>query len=164
MNNWYQQLIKPEWAPPAYLFGPVWSMLYVVIAATYGYAGWMFFTGKIRFMVFLPFILNIVFNIAFTPIQGQTSTVYQIKFELDLPNSDLKYKVGMNGDAKIKLAEVKDVQTVPVEAVFEEKDEKFVYLRTEKSKIERRVVKTGLENDTDVEITDGLKEGETIIY
>jgi len=102
--------------------------------------------------------------IAFTPIQGQTSTVYQIKFELDLPNSDLKYKVGMNGDAKIKLAEVKDVQTVPVEAVFEEKDEKFVYLRTEKSKIERRVVKTGLENDTDVEITDGLKEGETIIY
>jgi len=69
MNNWYQQLIKPEWAPPAYLFGPVWSMLYVVIAATYGYAGWMFFTGKIRFMVFLPFILNIVFNIAFTPIQ-----------------------------------------------------------------------------------------------
>jgi tryptophan-rich sensory protein len=69
MNNWYQQLIKPQWAPPAYLFGPVWSVLYVIIAVTYSYAGWMFFTGKIRFIVFLPFILNIVFNLAFTPIQ-----------------------------------------------------------------------------------------------
>ena len=69
MNNWYQQLIKPQWAPPSYLFGPVWSVLYVIIAVTYGYAGWMFFTGKIRFMIILPFILNIVFNLAFTTIQ-----------------------------------------------------------------------------------------------
>ena len=69
MNSWYQQLIKPEWAPPAYLFGPVWTFLYVIIAATYGYAGWMFFKGKISFLVFLPFVLNIVFNLAFTSIQ-----------------------------------------------------------------------------------------------
>ncbi|MFC1647567.1 TspO/MBR family protein [Patescibacteria group bacterium] len=69
MNTWYQQLIKPSWAPPSYLFGPVWSVLYVIIAISYGYAGWMFFTGKIRFMIFLPFILNIIFNLAFTPIQ-----------------------------------------------------------------------------------------------
>jgi len=102
--------------------------------------------------------------IAFTPIQGQTSTVYQIKFELDLPNSDLKYKVGMNGDAKIKLAEVKDVLTVPVEAVFEEKDEKFVYLRTQKGKIEKKMVKTGIENDIVIEITEGLKGDETVIF
>lgn len=103
-------------------------------------------------------------SIAFTPIEGQTSTVYQIKFTLDLSNSDLKYKVGMNGDAKIKLAEVSDVLNVPIEAVFEENNEKFVYLKSEKGKIEKRVVKTGIENDTDIEITEGLKGDETVIY
>jgi benzodiazapine receptor len=32
----YQRLSKPPWAPPASAFGPVWSALYVAIAA----AGW----------------------------------------------------------------------------------------------------------------------------
>ncbi|NTU99022.1 tryptophan-rich sensory protein, partial [Candidatus Falkowbacteria bacterium] len=28
--NWYQTLIKPAWAPPSWLFGPVWSVLYTI--------------------------------------------------------------------------------------------------------------------------------------
>lgn len=28
----YQQLSKPAWAPPAQVFGPVWSVLYVLMA------------------------------------------------------------------------------------------------------------------------------------
>jgi benzodiazapine receptor len=67
--NWYQTLIKPEWAPPAWLFGPVWSVLYTIIAITFGYVIYLYFKGAIPFMVFLPFILNIVFNAAFTPLQ-----------------------------------------------------------------------------------------------
>ena len=66
---WYQTLIKPTWAPPAWLFGPVWTFLYVVIAVSYGYVGYLFFTKKIPFVVFLPFILNLVFNALFTPVQ-----------------------------------------------------------------------------------------------
>lgn len=69
MKDWYQQLIKPEWAPPAWLFGPVWSVLYVIIAITYGYSVRLFFKRKIRFVVLLPFILNLIFNLAFTSIQ-----------------------------------------------------------------------------------------------
>ena len=67
--NWYQTLIKPEWAPPAWLFGPVWSVLYTIIAITFGYVFYLYFKGAIPFMVLLPFILNIVFNAAFTPLQ-----------------------------------------------------------------------------------------------
>lgn len=33
----YQQLSKPSWAPPAQVFGPVWSVLYVLMAV----AAWM---------------------------------------------------------------------------------------------------------------------------
>ncbi len=67
--NWYQTLIKPDWAPPAWLFGPVWSVLYVIIAASFGYVAYLYFKGAIPFFVLLPFILNLIFNFAFTPLQ-----------------------------------------------------------------------------------------------
>lgn len=66
---WYQTLIKPTWAPPGWLFGPVWTVLYAIIAVSYGYVGYLFITKKIPFVVILPFILNLVFNALFTPLQ-----------------------------------------------------------------------------------------------
>lgn len=67
--DWYQNLIKPSWAPPASVFGPIWTFLYALIIISYGYVFYQFFKGKISFMIILPFILNLVFNFAFTPIQ-----------------------------------------------------------------------------------------------
>lgn len=71
MNNytWYQQLIRPSWAPPAFLFGPVWTILYVLIAISFGKVFQMAFQKRILFIVVLPFILNLIFNVIFTPIQ-----------------------------------------------------------------------------------------------
>jgi translocator protein len=33
----YKQLARPEWAPPSWVFGPVWTVLYIVI----GIAAWL---------------------------------------------------------------------------------------------------------------------------
>lgn len=31
ITTWYPTLIKPTWNPPAWVFGPVWSILYLLI-------------------------------------------------------------------------------------------------------------------------------------
>lgn len=67
--NWYQAIIKPTWAPPSWLFGPVWSVLYTIIALSFGVVFYKLFTKQIPFSVALPFILNLVFNFAFTSLQ-----------------------------------------------------------------------------------------------
>jgi len=69
MDSWYQQLIKPSWAPPSWVFGPVWTVLYAIIFITFGYVFWLFLQEKVSFKILIPFILNLVFNFLFTPIQ-----------------------------------------------------------------------------------------------
>ncbi|HEY9585947.1 MAG TPA: TspO/MBR family protein [Candidatus Paceibacterota bacterium] len=71
MNNFafYQELLKPAWAPPAWLFGPVWTALYVLIAFSFGRVFFMAWQKRISLLVALPFALNLIFNFAFTPIQ-----------------------------------------------------------------------------------------------
>ncbi len=67
--NWYSTLIRPTSAPPSYLFGPVWTFLYILIAISFGKVFLMTYQKEISFMIALPFILNILFNAIFTPIQ-----------------------------------------------------------------------------------------------
>lgn len=71
MNNFveYAELIKPTWSPPAWVFGPVWSVLYVIIALTFGRVFFMAWQGQVSLFVALPFLLNLIGNFSFTWIQ-----------------------------------------------------------------------------------------------
>lgn len=40
--TFYHQLTQPDWAPPAWLFGPVWSVLYLLM----GVAAWLVWRAR----------------------------------------------------------------------------------------------------------------------
>jgi tryptophan-rich sensory protein len=68
-SGYYAKLIKPSWSPPSWLFGPVWSFLYILIFISFGRVFYLYFKKQIPFQVIVPFLLNLLFNFIFTPLQ-----------------------------------------------------------------------------------------------
>ncbi|MGW0486285.1 TspO/MBR family protein [Nonomuraea sp. NPDC003214] len=60
----YLALAKPGWAPPAWLFGPVWTLLYGMIAV----AGWMVWRVRGWTPALGVYAVQLVLNAAWTPL------------------------------------------------------------------------------------------------
>nr|CAD6427259.1 tryptophan-rich sensory protein [Rhizobium sp. Q54] len=73
-GDWYQSLEKPFFQPPSWVFGPVWTTLYVLIAIA-GARTWLQAPASGRMQVwFMQMILNFLWSPAFfgyqSPILG----------------------------------------------------------------------------------------------
>jgi benzodiazapine receptor len=68
-REWYDALAKPSWTPAPATIGLIWSILYPVILVTFGYVFVQAARGKIPWRVALPFAINLVANLIFSPIQ-----------------------------------------------------------------------------------------------
>jgi len=65
ISTWYQELVKPSWNPPAYLFGPVWTALFVMMAV----AGWLVWKPRGFTHAAIPLTLfgsQLVLNVAWS--------------------------------------------------------------------------------------------------
>jgi len=99
--------------------------------------------------------------ISFIPVTGQSSTVYEIRFKLPVDNKNLNYRLGMDGEATITLKEENEVLVVPLD-VLNDDGKSFVWVKTG-NKLSKKYVTTGIENDTEVQILEGLNLNDTVI-
>lgn len=63
-GEWYASLRKPWFNPPAWLFGPVWTVLYVLIAV----AGWRIFERDRTSSPMKLWWAQLVLNFLWTPV------------------------------------------------------------------------------------------------
>jgi tryptophan-rich sensory protein len=66
-GDWYEELAKPDWRPPNWIFAPAWTLLYLTI----GVAGWLIWQ-RVGFagarLAFIVFFLQLILNAAWTPL------------------------------------------------------------------------------------------------
>ena len=60
--NWYAGLAKPSWTPPGWVFGPVWSVLYLSMAV----AAWLVWRRGNAVVPMTLFGIQLVFNAAWS--------------------------------------------------------------------------------------------------
>jgi len=67
--EWYQSLEKPSWTPEPSTIGMVWRIIYPIILLTFGFVFLQVLRGKIPWAIAVPFGINLLANLIFTPIQ-----------------------------------------------------------------------------------------------
>lgn len=103
-----------------------------------------------------------VTRVAQTASSGNGSTKYEV--EITVPMDD-NMRIGMSASATIQVSEAEDTLTIPMTALQQRGDETFVYTTEEDGTLSGEVtVETGLSDGTNVEITSGLEEGDTVYY
>jgi len=99
--------------------------------------------------------------ISFIPVTGQSSTVYEVRFALPLANSDLTYRIGMDGDVNVTLSSADNAITIPIDAVNDDNGQRYVFVRSGNNLV-RRDITTGIENDTSTQVTQGLSQNDQV--
>jgi len=66
-GGWYAALNTPPWNPPAWVFGPVWTVLYILIGLA-GYFAWTRGGRRGRLTVFAVYGLQLLLNALWTPL------------------------------------------------------------------------------------------------
>jgi translocator protein len=81
VQDWYPTLAKPSWNPPAWLFGPVWTLLYIAMAV----AAWLVWrrvgwdgARLALLMFFIQLTLNAVWSVVFFGLRNPGAAFAEI--------------------------------------------------------------------------------------
>lgn len=65
IGPWYRALVKPSWQPPDWLFGPVWTTIFILAAVSAALA-WRAAGETQRRMVVILFVANGILNVGWS--------------------------------------------------------------------------------------------------
>jgi Cu(I)/Ag(I) efflux system membrane fusion protein/cobalt-zinc-cadmium efflux system membrane fusion protein len=113
----------------------------------------------------LPFVggktLHAQISYLYPYVEARTRTV---KARLEFANPDFELKPEMYVNVRIKGSEVKNVLTVPAEAIINSGEKQLLFVALGEGKFEPRQVKVGLQDEEGhVQIIEGLLEGERVV-
>jgi HlyD family secretion protein len=83
--------------------------------------------------------------------------------EIEIPNPGFRLKPGMYARVTVTTDERKDALVVPTNAVVDTGGRRGVFLAAENNTVSFRPITVGVEEDTQIEIVDGLSEGDRIV-
>lgn len=98
-------------------------------------------------------------------ISGGNPVDAEAYLNIDISNLDSKEGliIGLNNEVDILVGEEKDILTVKAEALKIEKGNKKYLFVVKDNIVEKREVKVGLQGDSDIQILEGVDEGEEVI-
>ncbi|UPV72922.1 tryptophan-rich sensory protein [Halorussus limi] len=73
--TWYPTLAKPGFTPPSWLFGPVWTALYLLMGVAL-YLVWRSDGGRLRRVALAAFGVQLVLNAAWTLVFFGTQAIF----------------------------------------------------------------------------------------
>lgn len=66
ISDWYATISKPAWTPPSWVFGPVWTTLYAMMAVA-GWRIWLLAPSAGRTWALGLFAIQLALNFAWSP-------------------------------------------------------------------------------------------------
>jgi len=86
---------------------------------------------------------------------------FDVVIEIDGPNEEI-LRPDMTTSVVVYQGEKKGALTIPRAAVTKEGNSRFVLVRQANGTFEKKTVKTGAQSGSDIEVTSGLNEGDTV--
>lgn len=102
-----------------------------------------------------------LYYISFSPKEGETGTVYELKLNLEEKAMNLPLRLAMTGDLEFLIKEEKNVISAPSSFIKKDKKGSYVFVGSPTKKT-KRYLKISNEIDGKYVITNGLTENEVI--
>lgn len=96
-----------------------------------------------------------------SPAADSTTMLYPVEIYID--NTGNNIKPGMFASIRLVVDRKENTVSVPLNAVLEKGNEKFVYIVDENSIAHKRIVEIGIKNDMNIEITSGVQNREKVV-
>lgn len=83
VNNWYTTINKPSFTPPGWLFGPAWTLLYILMGLAFYFAWLKGFGGNPSLCIGIfavQLILNFLWSILFFGLKAPLYAFVEIVF------------------------------------------------------------------------------------